>query len=88
MVQAEALVKSQHEIAETMGELGLSFAKLVKLENNEAISISERSWAVDTKVVATAVVKASRLYRELNAQTIRHLVSIYILFHHDGNANL
>ncbi|KAI0531174.1 hypothetical protein KFK09_000727 [Dendrobium nobile] len=71
--KAEVLVKAQQDIAETMGELGLSFVKLVKLENNEIIHMPERSWAVDAKVVATAAVKASRFYRELNAQTIRHL---------------
>ncbi|PKU79323.1 sorting nexin 2B isoform X2 [Dendrobium catenatum] len=74
--KAEALVKAQQDIAETMGELGLSFVKLVKLENNEIIDMPERSWAVDAKVVATAAVKASRFYRELNAQTIRHLETL------------
>lgn len=71
--KAEALVKAQQDIAETMGELGLTFVKLVKLENNEIIYMSERSWAVDAKVVATAAVKTSRFYRELNAQTVRHM---------------
>ncbi|XP_020585831.1 sorting nexin 2B-like isoform X2 [Phalaenopsis equestris] len=75
--KAEALVKAQLDIAETMGELGLSFVKLVKLENNELVHISERSWAVDAKAVATSAVKASRLYRELNAQTIRHLETLH-----------
>lgn len=35
---------------------------------------SQRVRAADMKNVATAAVKASRLYRELNAQTVKHLV--------------
>ncbi|XP_072959449.1 sorting nexin 2B-like [Typha angustifolia] len=71
--QAEALVKAQQDIGETMGELGLAFIKLTKFETEEAIFNSQRVRAADTKHVATAAVKASRLYRELNAQTVKHL---------------
>ncbi|KAG1339016.1 sorting nexin 2B [Cocos nucifera] len=71
--QAEALVKAQQDIGETMGELGLAFIKLNKFENDEAVYISQRVRAADAKRVATAAVKASRLYRELNAQTVKHL---------------
>lgn len=59
-----------------MGELGLAFIKLAKFETEEAIFDSQRARAADTKCVATAAVKASRLYRELNAQTVKHLVRI------------
>ncbi|KAK8946967.1 Sorting nexin 2B [Platanthera zijinensis] len=71
--QAEELVKAQHDIGETMGELGLALIKLIKLENDEAVHVSQRVGAADTKIVATAAVKASRFYRELNSQTIKHL---------------
>lgn len=74
--QAEALVKAQQDMGETMGELGLAFIKLAKFETEEAIFDSQRARAADTKCVATAAVKASRLYRELNAQTVKHLVRI------------
>lgn len=57
-----------------MGELGLAFIKLTKFETEEAIYDSQRIRAADAKCVATAAVKASRLYRELNAQTVKHLV--------------
>jgi hypothetical protein len=73
-LQAESLVKSQQDIGETMGELGLAFVKLTKFEMEEALFESQRARATDMKNVATAAVKASRLYRELNAQTVKHLV--------------
>lgn len=71
--QAESLVKAQQDIGETLGELGLAFIKLSKFENEEAVFNSQRIRAAETKVVATAAVKASRFYRELNAQTVKHL---------------
>lgn len=73
-VQAESLVKAQQDMGETMGELGLAFIKLTKFENEEAVSNSQRVRAADMKGVATATVKASRLFRELNGQTVKHLV--------------
>lgn len=57
-----------------MGQLGLAFVKLTKFETEEAMYNSQRVRAADMKNVATAAVKASRLYRELNAQTVKHLV--------------
>ncbi|VVA16481.1 PREDICTED: sorting nexin [Prunus dulcis] len=71
--QAESLVKAQQDMGETMGELGLAFIKLTKFENEEALFNSQRVRAADMKNVATAAVKASRFYRELNAQTVKHL---------------
>lgn len=71
--QAESLVKAQQDMGETMGELGLAFIKLTKFENEEALFNSQRVRAADMKNVATAAVKASRYYRELNAQTVKHL---------------
>ncbi|XP_008809960.2 LOW QUALITY PROTEIN: sorting nexin 2A-like [Phoenix dactylifera] len=75
--QAEALVKAQQDIGETMGQLGLAFIKLTKFENEEAIYNSQRVRVADAKSVATAAVKASRLYRELNAQTVKHLDTLH-----------
>ncbi|XP_027330159.1 sorting nexin 2B-like isoform X2 [Abrus precatorius] len=71
--QAESLVKAQQDMGETMGELGLAFIKLTKFENEEAVLNSQRVRAAEMKGVATAAVKASRLFRELNAQTVKHL---------------
>lgn len=62
-----------------MGELGLAFIKLTKFENEEAVFNSQRARASDMKNFATAAVKASRLYRELNLHTVKHLVSL--LYH-------
>lgn len=73
-MQAESLVKAQQDIGETMGDLGLTFVKLTKFETDEAVLDSQRVRANDMKNVATAAVKASRLYRELNSQTVKHLV--------------
>lgn len=77
--QAESLVKAQQDIGETMGQLGLAFVKLTKFETEEVAQDSQRARAADMKNVATAAVKASRLYRELNAQTVKHLVRGYSL---------
>ncbi|XP_052198010.1 sorting nexin 2B-like isoform X2 [Diospyros lotus] len=75
--QAESLVKAQQHMGETMGELGLAFIKLTKFENENAILDTQRVWAADMKNVATAAVKASRLYRELNAQSVKHLDTLH-----------
>lgn len=79
ILQAESLVKAQQDIGETMGQLGLAFVKLTKFEADEAMFNSQRVRSADMKNVATAAVKASRLYRELNAQTVKHLVSYWII---------
>ncbi|KAM7257549.1 hypothetical protein ACFE04_013290 [Oxalis oulophora] len=75
--QAETLVKAQQDMGETMGELGLAFIKLTKFENEEALYNSQSVRAADMKNVATAAVKASRFYRELNAQTVKHLDTLH-----------
>ncbi|KAF5727307.1 sorting nexin 2A-like isoform X1 [Tripterygium wilfordii] len=75
--QAESLVKAQQDMGETVGELGLAFIKLTKFENEEAVFNSQRVRAVDMKNLATAAVKASRFYRELNAQTVKHLDTLH-----------
>lgn len=75
--QAESLVKAQQDIGETMGELGLAFIKLTKFETEEAMYNSQRIRAADMKRVATASVKASRFYRESNAQTVKHLDTLH-----------
>ncbi|XP_051131880.1 sorting nexin 2B-like [Andrographis paniculata] len=70
--QAESLVKAQHDMGETLGELGLAFIKLTKFENEQATMNTQRARAGDMKYVATAAVKASRLYKGLNGQTVKH----------------
>lgn len=75
--QAESLVKAQQDMGDTMGELGLAFIKLTKFENEEAVLNTQRKRAADMKNVATTSVKASRLYRELNAQTVKHLDTLH-----------
>lgn len=74
------MVKAQQDMAETLGDLGLTLIKLTKFENEEAVLNCQRVRAADMKNVATAAVKASRCYRELNAQTVKHLVNF--LFPH------
>ncbi|KAI3993558.1 hypothetical protein MKX01_002571 [Papaver californicum] len=71
--QAELLVKAQHDIGETLGELGLAFIKLTKFESEEAMYNSQRVRAADIKRLATAAVQASRYYRESNAKTVKYL---------------
>ncbi|XP_026431909.1 sorting nexin 2B-like [Papaver somniferum] len=75
--QAEGLVKAQQDIGETMGELGLAFVKLTKFENERAVYNCQRTRAADMKCVATAAVKASRYYRELNSHTVKHLDTLH-----------
>ncbi|KAK6927148.1 Sorting nexin Vps5-like, C-terminal, partial [Dillenia turbinata] len=75
--QAESLVKAQQDLGETMGQLGLAFVKLTKFENEEAAMNTQRVRATEMRNVATAAVKASRLYRELNAQTVKHLDTLH-----------
>ncbi|KAH6765716.1 sorting nexin 2A [Perilla frutescens var. hirtella] len=75
--QAETLVKAQQEMGEVMGELGLAFIKLTKFENEQATSNTQRVRSADMKNVATAAVKASRLYRELNAHTVKHFDTLH-----------
>ncbi|XP_057772519.1 sorting nexin 2B-like [Salvia miltiorrhiza] len=75
--QAESLVKAQQEMGEIMGELGLAFIKLTKFESEQATSNTQRVRATDMKNVATSAVKVSRLYRELNAHTVKHFDSLH-----------
>ncbi|KAG5585911.1 hypothetical protein H5410_046345 [Solanum commersonii] len=86
--QAESFVKAQQDMGDTIGELGLTFIKLTKFENERATGNTQRERAADMKNVATAAVKASRLYRELNSQTVKHLdilhehLSLMLGIHH------
>uniref|UniRef100_A0A452YWM7 Sorting nexin/Vps5-like C-terminal domain-containing protein n=1 Tax=Aegilops tauschii subsp. strangulata TaxID=200361 RepID=A0A452YWM7_AEGTS len=75
--QAEALVKAQQDMGDTMGALGLAFVKLTKFETEEALYESQRIRAVDSKRVATAAVKASRTCRDLNTQTVKYLDTLH-----------
>ncbi|KAJ8552930.1 hypothetical protein K7X08_020323 [Anisodus acutangulus] len=71
--QAESLVKAQQDIGETTVQMGLAFVKLTKFETEQAVYDSQRTRAADMKNVATASVKASRLYRELNDKLHEYL---------------
>lgn len=75
--QAEALVKAQQDMGETMGALGLAFVRLTKFETEEAMYDSQRIRAADSRRVATAAVKASRTCRDLNAQTVKYLDTLH-----------
>ncbi|XP_074363385.1 sorting nexin 2A-like, partial [Apium graveolens] len=70
-------IKAQQEIGETMGQLGLAFVKLTKFEADEAMFNSQRVRSADMKNLSTAAVNTSRLYRELNAQTVKHLDKLH-----------
>ncbi|CAO2824859.1 unnamed protein product [Amaranthus hypochondriacus] len=75
--QAESLVKAQQDIGDTMGELGLSFIKLTKFENETATLNTQRTRASEIKNIATAIVRGSRIYRELNAKTVKNLDTLH-----------
>ncbi|KAG8067669.1 hypothetical protein GUJ93_ZPchr0005g15484 [Zizania palustris] len=75
--QAEALVKAQQDMGETMGTLGLALIKLTKFETEEAMYGSQRIRAADSKRIATAAVKASRACRDLNTQTVKYLDTLH-----------
>lgn len=75
--QAESFVKAQQDLGETMGELGLAFIKLTKFENEAAVLNIQRERAAVMKAVAIAAVKASRYYRGLNSQTVKHLDTLH-----------
>ncbi|KAL3616221.1 Sorting nexin 2A [Castilleja foliolosa] len=75
--QAELLVKAQQGMGEVMGELGLAFIKLTKFENEQVLLNTQRTRAADMKTVATSAVKASRLYRGLNAHTVKHFDALH-----------
>ncbi|KAL6631021.1 hypothetical protein ACP70R_028361 [Stipagrostis hirtigluma subsp. patula] len=75
--QAEALVKAQQDMGDTMGALGLAFIKLTKFETEEAMYDSQRIRAADSKRIATAAVKASRACRDLNTQTVKYLDTLH-----------
>ena len=79
-LQAESLVKAQQDMGDTMGELGLSFIKLTKFENEVAVLDTQRARAAEMKNIATAAVRASRIYRELNAKTVKNLVLPELIF--------
>lgn len=67
-------MKVQQDMGETMGEMGMALVKLTKFETDEALLDTQRVRAANMKNVATAAVSASRYYRDLNEQTIKHLV--------------
>ncbi|KAL8129862.1 hypothetical protein V2J09_019017 [Rumex salicifolius] len=71
--QADILVKIQQDAGNTMGELGLAFIKLTKFENENAMLDTQRTCASDLKNVATASIRASRIYRALNSKSVRNL---------------
>ena len=60
-----------------MGELGLAFIKLAKFETEKSVLNAHRTHIADTKWLGTASVKACRLYRDANVQSMKHLVSTF-----------
>lgn len=81
LVQAETLAKTQQNIGETMGNLGLAFMKLGKFETEETTCSSQRIRAAEVKKFATAALKASRLYRGFNAYIVKYLVCLKVSDH-------
>eukprot|EP00252_Welwitschia_mirabilis_P027006 TRINITY_DN908_c0_g1_i1.p1 TRINITY_DN908_c0_g1~~TRINITY_DN908_c0_g1_i1.p1 ORF type:complete len:585 (+),score=130.44 TRINITY_DN908_c0_g1_i1:292-2046(+) len=89
--QAEALVKAHQDISETTGQLGLAFTKLSKFEseaptfnyqkdgdcNSNGTTNYNSQRVADSKCIASAAVKASRLQREANAQSVKHLDKLH-----------
>lgn len=67
-------------MSDTVGAFGLSFIKLTKFENQQAVLDTQTKRAAHMKNLATAAIKASRLYRELNSSTVKHLVNYYPTF--------
>ncbi|KAL9257348.1 Sorting nexin 2A-like protein [Drosera capensis] len=78
--QAEILIKAQQDIGRTMGELGLSLVKLTKFENEKASVDAQRIHAAVAKNAATTTIKASRVYKELNAKTVKDLDTLHDYF--------
>ncbi|KAH9305492.1 hypothetical protein KI387_009896, partial [Taxus chinensis] len=74
---AESLVKSQQELGETMGELGLAFIKICKSKSAEATSNTHTIYAKNAKRIGTAAVKHSRFSREANAQAVKKLDQLH-----------
>ncbi|WOL05566.1 hypothetical protein Cni_G14295 [Canna indica] len=75
--QAEALVKAQQDMGDTMGELGLTFVKLAKFEMENATYLSQRTRAAEIKEFATAALRTSRFYRESNTHAVKHLDTLH-----------
>ncbi|KAL9268116.1 Sorting nexin 2A-like protein [Drosera capensis] len=75
--QAEILVRAQQDIGRTMGELGLSLVKLTKFENEKASVDAQKIRAAVAKNAATTTIKASRIYKELNAKTVKDLDTLH-----------
>ena len=78
-MQDEVLVKAQQELGETMRELGLAFIKISKFETEDGTLNSQRVPVIDGKRVTTAAVKESQFYREVNAQSVKHLLFSFII---------
>ncbi|XP_024516111.1 sorting nexin 2B-like [Selaginella moellendorffii] len=68
--QADAFTKAQKNLASVLGDVGLSFMKLAKLETQQA---PNKPHGADVRRLATAVVRSSRGQRASNAQAERHL---------------
>ncbi|XP_057817322.1 sorting nexin 2A isoform X1 [Cryptomeria japonica] len=75
--RAESLVKSQQELGETLGELGLAFIKISKSKSAESISNTHTVYARNAKFIGTAAVKHSRFIREANARAVNKLDQLH-----------
>ncbi|KAL6620408.1 hypothetical protein ACP70R_035547 [Stipagrostis hirtigluma subsp. patula] len=75
--QAESLVKSQDDLRETTGHLGMTLIKLAKFEREQATCSSQRRRAGDIHNFANSVLKFSRSQKKLNSEIVKHLGSIH-----------
>ncbi|VFR00441.1 unnamed protein product [Cuscuta campestris] len=71
--QAEALVKAQRDMGETLGEIGIDFLQMANFENEWANLNAQRVRAADMKSVANAAVKTSRLHHDLHICDVKYL---------------
>ncbi|KAL2897413.1 Sorting nexin 2A [Bienertia sinuspersici] len=70
-------LEKKEKLTDLESQLSNVSQELTKFELEEAVYESQRTRAADMKNMATAAVKASRLYRELNSQTVKHLDKLH-----------
>ncbi|CAD6333533.1 unnamed protein product [Miscanthus lutarioriparius] len=75
--QAEALVKTQDDLRETTGHLGMTLIKLAKFEREQATCNSLRRRSGEIHNFANSVLKMSRSQIKLNSEIVKHLGSIH-----------
>ncbi|KAG8054907.1 hypothetical protein GUJ93_ZPchr0001g31036 [Zizania palustris] len=75
--QVESLIKSNDDLRATTGHLGMTFIRLAKFEKDQNTCSSQAKRAADINSFANAVIKVSRSQTKLNAETAKHLGTIY-----------